>query len=94
MKALFAVQEFLPQTFKKVYIKFDFQENAFSKNWLLADSFIESRCPYIYLSIYLSPFHVFFLRGIRQVSGLAWNKTGFWGVIRQAQPSATRPSYA
>ena len=29
---------------------------------------------YIYLSIYLSPFHVFFLRGIRQA--LACNKTG------------------
>ena len=38
---------------------------CFSKNRPLADSFIESQCPSIYLYICLSPFHVIFLRVIR-----------------------------
>ena len=41
----------------------------------------------VYVCIYLSPFHVIFLRVIRQARPSATR------VIRQARPSATGPSY-
>ena len=81
-----------------------------SAHW--ADSIIESRCPYVCLSVCLSvPFHAIFfeashwpsdhmtrsrpLIGQPSFPTIWWNKTGFWllRVIRQARPSATRPSY-
>ena len=43
----------------------DCNDSCFSKNRPLADSFIESRCPSFYLSIYISvPFSCNFFRGL------------------------------
>ena len=57
---------------------------GFSKNRPLADSFIESRCQFIYLSICLSPFHVIFLCGANTCTKPIVDR-GSWS------PSATRP---